>query len=239
MVIIGYDKKIYHLDDRWYYELDSEDCTHRCIYAMTKEFATIDLPKWRWILEKPVYYNYRNYIKNIEKSRGMEIYSVCQSIPENVIDLYEEVICSRLIQVLKELNINRVEHSVAIPPINGDDPPVIHTYTPPIPPNLSKKEEYYYIIRDNEAGLNKLLKNLPSVYDIKGDFPPQNPEYKYDEYGFPYFENYVITLHMKMNGRMTSYVVGYYTEKDRFESAVNEMTLRIKQGKDCLDFSEL
>lgn len=231
MVIISYDKKnVYNVSDRLYYELDSKDCTHRCIFAMTKEFLSAKGESFNPY--DPVVYSTTEY--------GTTEHSVCQKIPKNDIVLYEEAVCSKWLQILPGLKTREVDTTPVLPPGFENDTPVIHTYippTPPIPPNLSKKEEYKYWVRRIEE--LELLKNSPSVYDIKGDFPPQNPRYKYDEYGFPYLENYVITLKMKMNGTMHSYIVGYYTEKDRFESAVNEMTLRIKKGKDCLDFSEL
>lgn len=233
MVIISYDKKnVYNVSERLYYELDSEDCTHRCVCAMIKEFETSD-----YFINLPFENAILGWSEPILYSRCGN-YNVCQYVPENDIGMYKEAVCTKLVQVIQDLKLD-VDRSPIVPVGNQNDPPVIPKYNPSIPPNLSKEEEYHYRLLDNKKGLNELLKNLPSVYDIKADFPPQNSKYKYDEYGFPYLENYVITLKMKMDGKMRSYVVGYYTDKDKFDSVVNKMTLYIKKGKDCLDFSEL
>lgn len=80
---------------------------------------------------------------------------------------------------------------------------------------------------------------LPSIDDIREDFPPKDPKYMYDEYGFPYLEYDIITLTFKLNGEMQTNVVGYYTEKSKFESATNKMLALLKKGANFIDFSSL
>lgn len=95
MLIISYDKKnTFNVSDKFYYKLHTEKFTYKCDHALVKEFFS------RCYEEFPVHYDY-NY--DFGKYGGCD--SIRQSVSESIksiINLYSEVICSKLLLIVEE-----------------------------------------------------------------------------------------------------------------------------------------
>lgn len=106
-------------------------------------------------------------------------------------------------------------------------------------------EPYIDIIKLNQPVIKEcsdifdFFSKLPSLEDIKKQFPPQNPILTYDKYGFPYIQSYEIYLELQLKSEKEEYLVGFYTDKSKYDSANQKIINILKKGGKYIDFSEL
>ena len=92
---------------------------------------------------------------------------------------------------------------------------------------------------NDSVDLDDYNSKLPSINDVKKHFPPQDPKYKYDEYGFPYIDIYRIYLELQINSKNVNHLVGLYTDKSKYDAVNQEIIKILKKDGKCIDFSEL
>lgn len=213
MLIISYDKKLsLNVGNHWYYKFTTDEIHSHCNNALIKEF--FDLDKM---------YDY-DYIINCFSDF---LDKLCVDEKEKLKILGELSKDKNKLFVSYDIISKRYRYSQAYQQFRT----VITPYNDIVRLNQPKPEMC--------NNFNDYISKLPSIDDIKEQFPTKNSEYNYDKYGFPEFDFYFINLELQIKSDIKKYMVGIYTDKTKFESANQKVINILKKGGNYIDFSEL
>lgn len=241
MLIISYDKQLsINVGDHWYYKFKTNELT---AHFETNELRSSDFDSNRVYVKefysqyltdefKILFDKYINHRQDMEPRETLKFSSMvngkyseasyCKSLESWWDELQKGYIPASFYRKASLADKNNLRHLMS-----GD----FNTYS------YNVLKPYIDIIKLNQPVIKEcsdifdFFSKLPSLEDIKKQFPPQNPILTYDEYGFPYIQSYEIYLELQLKSEKEEYLVGFYTDKSKYDSANQKIINILKKAE--------